>query len=80
MTSKDERPKGYFGTPYATTVLQVKAGSRWVKIRGTRGAANRRGLTVQKARYDRSKPARVRAFTPRTDDLAPSGSGVIKLR
>jgi len=78
VVSKDERPNGYFGTSYASVVLEVKAGNKWKRI-GRKSATNQRGVVTLRARYTGGRKA-VRARTLGTDSASGSTSRIVKFR
>ena len=77
LSSKDERPAGYFATSYASVALQVKRARGWRNWERT--ATDDRGRTVIKARYS-GRPAKVRAITTSTSESTGSTSSILRVR
>jgi hypothetical protein len=76
ITSKDERPAGYFGTSYATVKLQVKRSGGWRTFETT--TTDEAGRAVIRARYS-GRRAKVRATTPSEADRTGSASRIIRV-
>lgn len=74
ITSKDERPAGYFGTTYASVKLQAKRNGSWRTIDST--MTSETGKAVIKARYAGRRVA-VRAVTANDSDRTGSTSRTI---
>lgn len=79
ITSKEERPAGYYPNEYDTVVLQRFVNGTWERIPGARGFTNERGRDVLKGRMTSAK-AKVRALTPGEDGQSSSASRPIVLR
>jgi hypothetical protein len=79
VTSKDERPRGYFRNDYARVYLQRKDGQRWVKIKGSQGLTGSNGKEVIKLRYTGGRP-KVRAVTAASDAYSKSTSKPVTIR
>ena len=76
ITSKDERPTGYFGTSYTTVRLQVRKGGSWRTFKKT--STNDTGRAVIKARYTGTR-MKVRAVTDSTSSRTGSVSRTIRV-
>lgn len=74
VKSTDERPAGYFGTPYATVRLQVRRGGSWRTIEKT--STGDTGRAVVRARYT-GRRAKVRAVTDGTSSRTGSVSRTV---
>jgi hypothetical protein len=74
ITSKDERPAGYYGTSYAGVKLQVKRNGSWRTFDST--MTNDSGRVVVKGRYSGRRVA-VRAVTTGHSDRTGSTSRII---
>ena len=76
ITSKDERPAGYFGTSYASVRLQVKRDGRWRSIKST--TTDDLGRVVVAARYQ-GRRTTVRAVTTDESDRTGSTSRSVRI-
>ncbi|PVG82150.1 hypothetical protein DDE18_15860 [Nocardioides gansuensis] len=79
VTSRDERPAGYFGTPYASVKLQSKRSGAWRTVPGTKTYTNDRGRAVIRARYLGGR-VKVRAVTASNSERTGSTSRTITFR
>ncbi|MBC2934645.1 hypothetical protein [Nocardioides sp. zg-1228] len=77
ITSKDERPAGYFGTSAAMVRLQARRSGSWRTIR--KAGTNDFGKAVIKARYS-GRPVKVRAVTRSDGHRTGSASRVVVVR
>lgn len=77
VESQDERPTGYFGSPYATVKLQINRGGAWRTFE--KDSTNDSGKVMFKARYS-GRPVRVRAVTESNSDITGSMSRTIRIR
>jgi hypothetical protein len=71
IKSTDERPAGYFGTPYASVVLQARRGGTWRNVDST--STNENGRAVITSRYGGRRVA-VRVITKNHSDRTGSKS------
>jgi hypothetical protein len=76
----DQRPAGYFRTPYATVVLQARRDGRWVNMgRRFRAITDENGVAVYRVQWLRRAPLKVRAKVA-PDEYAGSVSNAVRLR
>lgn len=76
ITSRDERPEGYFGTPYAAVRLQAYRDGRWRSIKKT--STSDTGRATIEARYA-GKKVKVRAVTDGDSSRTGSTSRTIRI-
>jgi hypothetical protein len=56
VTSRDERPRGYFGTEYADVFLQQRIGSAWKRVPHSAVETDHAGVARLRYRWDASGP------------------------
>lgn len=75
----DERPNGYFATPYATVRLQSRRDGRWVNVTGSKTTTSSTGVATLRFRWNTRATVKVRAVTLRDDYYSASTSRTLKI-
>ena len=80
ILARDERPGGYFGTPFAWVFLQKRVDGHWVRVRGSRTLTHSTGRVRLRLRYlHHHEPMRFRAVTAPSSRFSRSVSPSVRL-
>jgi len=80
VTSKDERPAGYFSNDYAKVRVQRYTSGVWATIKGGRLTTNEFGKAIMRYRFDASGREKFRAITVTDTYYTGSTSTKVVLR
>jgi hypothetical protein len=80
VTSRDERPTGYFANRYELVRVQHYVAGQWLTLRGGQLTTNYYGTTAMRYRFASRHAERLRAVTLTTEDYTRSTSATSILR
>jgi hypothetical protein len=80
VSSKDERPNGFFANGYATVTVQRYTRGQWIALSGGRLHTNTYGRASDRWRFNSRVPMKLRAVTSATTAFGRSVSRVITVR